>query len=132
MGHVGRRAFFDVLATAEVLLQGSVVAEMTVSVVFGDPVFGRQIDHFCGRSEYATYSTLSATGVREVTVSVTFGAPHFGLSVPLGRRPLADSLPGAEHGGGFSTNATLISCDGRAQIQICCCVGHPIPAPLNT
>ena len=94
---------------SEVVLQDGAVAEMTVSVMFGASCFGRQIGPFCGRSGYATFSTLSAIGAREMTVSVTFGALHFGFPVALGRRPFVDNITGTEDGGGFSTNGLLIS-----------------------
>ena len=80
-GQVAGGAISDALGDGEVLLQDGVVAEMTVSVTFGASACGAQIDHICDRSEYAAFSTLSATGAREVTVSVTFGAPHFGFPV---------------------------------------------------
>ena len=109
-GRGGGGAISNALGNAEVVLQDGAVAEMTVSVTFGASVFGPQIDNFCNRSEYATFSILSATVVREMTVSVTFGALRFGLPAPLGRRPLVDNIFGAEGGGGFSTNGALISC----------------------
>ena len=108
-GRVGGGAIFNALGDAEVVLQDGAVAEMTVSVTFGALFFGRQIDQFCERSEYATFPTLSAIGVREMTLSVTFGALHFGPPVTLGRRPLVDNIPGTEDGCGFSTNGALIS-----------------------
>ena len=108
-GRVGGGAVFNALGGAEVVLQEGAVAEMTVSVTFGALFFGRQIDQFCERSEYATFPTLSAIGVREMTLSVTFGALHFGPPVTLGRRPLVYNIPGTEDGGGFSTNGALIS-----------------------
>ena len=91
------------------MLQDGAVAEMTVSVTCGALFFGRQIDQFCERSEYATVPTVSATGVREMALSVTFGALHFGPPVTLGRRPLVDNIPGTEDGVGVSTNGALIS-----------------------
>ena len=108
-GRVGGGAIFNALGDAEVVLQDGAVAEMTVSVTFGASFSGRQIGHFCDRSEYATFSTLSATGVREMTVSVPFGALHFDPPVTLGRRLLVDNIPGTKGGGGFSTNGALIS-----------------------
>ena len=108
-GRVGGGAVFNALGGAEVVLQEGAVAEMTVSVTFGALFFGRQIDQFCERSEYATFPTLSAIGVREMTLSVTFGALHFGLPVTLGRRPLVDNIPGTEDGGGFWSNGVVIS-----------------------
>ena len=107
--YVGSGAISFGLGHAEVVRQDDVAAEMTVSVTFGALFFGRQIDQFCERSEYATFPTLSAIGVREMTLSVTFGALHFGLPVTLGRRPLVDNIPGTEGGGGFSTNGARIS-----------------------
>ena len=127
----GGGAVFNALGNPEVVLQDGAGAEMTVSVTFGGPVFGRQIGHFCGRLGYATFSTLSAIGVRQMTVSVMFGALHFGLPVTLGRRPLVDNIPGAEDGGGVSTDWVLIS-DGRVRCQMFCCAGHPASACLNT
>ena len=97
------------LGHAEVVLQAGVVAEMAVSVTFGASLFGAQIGNCCDRSEYATFPILSATAVRALTVSVTSGAPRFGLPVTICRRPIVDHIAGTEHGGGFSTNATLIS-----------------------
>ena len=91
-GRVGGGAISNALGNAEVVLQDVAVAEMTVSVTFGDPVFGRQIVHFCDRSEYATFSTLSAASVRGITVSVTFGGPGFGFSVASCRRPIVDHI----------------------------------------
>ena len=97
-------AISNALGHAEVVLQDGAVAEMSVSVMFGASFFGRQIEHFCNRSEYATFPTLSATGARELTLSVTFGALRFGLPATLGRRPLVDNIFGAKGGSGFSTN----------------------------
>ena len=91
------------------MLQDGVVAEMTVSVTFGASVFGPQNDNFCNRSEYATFSILSATAVREMTVSVTFGAPRSGLAVTSCRRPMAGHIAGTGHGRRFSTKARLNS-----------------------
>ena len=108
-GRVGGGAISNALGNAEVGLQDGAVTEMGVVVTFGDPVFGRQIVHFCDRSEYATFSTLSAIGVREMTVSVMFGAHLFGLLVTFGRCPIVDNIPGTEPGDGFSTNGTRIS-----------------------
>ena len=90
------------------MLRDGVVAEMTVSVTFGASVLGPQNDSFCNRSEYATFSILSATAVREMTVSVTFGAPRSGLPVTPCQRPIVGQITETEHGGGFSTNATVI------------------------
>ena len=108
-GHVGGGAISIALGHAEVVLQDCVVAELVLSVTFGAPVCGLQIDNYCTRSEYATFPTLSAIGVREMAVSVTFGALHFGFPVTLGRRPLVDNTSGTQAGCGFSTNGVLIS-----------------------
>ena len=108
-GHVGGGTIFIALDHAELLLQDSVVADMAVSVTFGAPVCGPQIDNFCTRSEYATFSTLSAPGVREMTISVMVCALRFGPSVTPRRRPIVGPVAGTEHVGGFSTNAILIS-----------------------
>ena len=108
-GHVGGGAVFNALGNAEVLLQDDIVTEMAVSVTSGASVSGSQIDIMCDRSRQATFPTFSATGVREVTVSVTFGAPHSVRPVAPTRRQFVDNIAGTEHGGGFSTNATLIS-----------------------
>ena len=97
------------LRHAEVVLEDGIVAEMAVSVTFGASLFGAQIDNCCDRSEYATFSILSATAVREMTVSVPFGAPRSGVPVTLCRRPIVDHIAGTGHGRGFSTNATLNS-----------------------
>ena len=102
-------AIFNALGDAEVVLQDGAVAEMAMSVTFGALFFGRPINQFCERSEYATFPTLSAIGVREMTLSVTFGALHFGPPVKLGRRPLVDNISGTEDGGGFSANGAKIS-----------------------
>ena len=91
------------------MLQDGVVAEMTISVTFGASVFGPQIGHFCDRSEYATFSMLSAAAVREMTVSVTFGAPRSGLAVTPCRRPMVGHIAGTGHGRRFSTKARLNS-----------------------
>ena len=48
-GGVGGGAIFDALGNAEVVLQDVAVAEMPIPVTFGDPVFGRQINHLCDR-----------------------------------------------------------------------------------
>ena len=100
---------FIALGHAEVVLQDGVVAEMTVSVTFGASLFGAQIGNCCDRSEYVTFSVLSATAVREMTVSVTSGAPRVGLPVTFCRRSIVDHIAGTGHGRGFSTNATLNS-----------------------
>ena len=50
-GRVGCGVIFNALGNAEVVLQDVAVAEMPVSVTFGATVSGRQIDHFCDRSE---------------------------------------------------------------------------------
>ena len=107
-GHVGGGAIFVALVHAGVVLRDDVVAEMTLSVTFGAPVCGPQIDNFRDRSEYATFSTLSAAAVRELTVFVMVCAPRFGHSVTPCRRPIIGQIAGTEHGGGFSTIATLI------------------------
>ena len=117
-GHVGGEAIFIALGHAEVVLQDGVVAEMTVSVTFGASVFGPQNDNFCNRSEYATFSILSATAVREMTISVTPGAPRFGLPVTLCRRSIVDHIAGTGHGRGFSTNATLNSRWTGAMVEL--------------
>ena len=96
-GHVGGEAIFIALGHAEVVLQDGVVAEMAVSVTFGASLFGAHIDNCCGRSEYATFSILSATAVREMTVSVMFGAPRSRLPVTPCRRPIVDHIAGTEH-----------------------------------
>ena len=107
--HVGSGAISIALGHAEVVLQDGVVAEMAVSVTFGASVFGPQIVNFCNRSEYATFSILSATVVREMTLSVTFGAPRSGLPVTFCRRPIVGHIAGTGHGQVFSTNASLNS-----------------------
>ena len=83
MGHVGRRAFSDALATAEVLLQGGVVAGTTVCVTFGAPVFGPIFGNIWRRPESDTFCTISATAVREMGVSVTFGAPRSAVAIAV-------------------------------------------------
>ena len=108
-GHVGSRAISIALGHPEVVLRDGVVAEMTVSVTFGASVFGPQNDNFCNRSEYATFSILSATAVREMTVSVAFGAPRSGLAVTSCRRPMVGHIAGTGHGRRFSAKARLNS-----------------------
>ena len=107
--HVGSGAISNALGHAEVVLQGGVVAEIAVSVTFGASVFGPQIVNFCNRSEYATFSILSATAVRDMALSVTFGAPRSGLPVTFCRRPIGGYIAGTGHGRRFSTKARLNS-----------------------
>ena len=117
MGHVGRRAFFDVLATAEVLLQGGVVAEMTVCVTFGAPGFGPIFRNIWRRSEYVMFCTISATAVREMTVSVTFGAPRLGVAVAFCCGPCIDQIALVAREAGFWPNAIPSS-----WLQTACCL----------
>ena len=107
--HVGSGAISIALGHVEVVFRDGVVAEMTVSVTFGASVSGPQIDNFCNRSEYATFSILSAAAVCDMTVSVTFGAPRSGLPVTSCRRPIVGHIAGTGHGHVFSTNARLNS-----------------------
>ena len=106
--HVGSGAISIALGHAEVVLRDGVVAEMAVSVTFGASVFGPQNDIVCDRSEHAAFSILSAPAVRIMALSVTFGAPRSGLPVTPCQRPIVGQITETEHGGGFSTNATVI------------------------
>ena len=108
-GRVGGGAVFNAFGNAELVLQDGAAAEMAIYLMVGALFFCRQIDQFCDRSEYATFSTVSAIVVREMALSVTFGALPSGLPVTLGRRPLVDNIPGVKGGGIFSTNGALIS-----------------------
>ena len=65
----------------------AIVAEMTMCVTFGAPLFGLQIGKIWRGSTYVTFYTISATAVRETAVCVTFGAPCFGPSMPSSWRP---------------------------------------------
>ena len=107
--YVGSGTISFGLGHAEVVLQDGVVAEKTISVTFGASVFGPQNDNCCNRSEYVTFSILSATAVREMTVSITFGAPRSGLPVTFCRRPVGGYIAGTGHGRRFSTKARLNS-----------------------
>ena len=99
--HVDARAIFNRHKTAEVLLQDAVVAKMKVCVTFGAPRFGPKYGYICTRSEYVTFSTISATAVREMTVCITFGALHFGFPVATLRHPAVDHIGNVSHGSGF-------------------------------
>ena len=94
-------AIFNCHKTVGVLLQNGAVAKMAVCVTFGDPRFGPKYRDICARSEYVTFSTISATAAREMTVCVTFGAPHFGFPVEIWRHPAVDYVGGVSHGSGF-------------------------------
>ena len=109
MRHFGPKRNSDVHAHVVVSHANAIVTKMTLSVTFGASVFGPQIDNFCNRSEFVTFSTLSATVVPEMTVSVTFGAPRSGLPVTFCRRPIGGYIAGTGHGRRFSTKARLNS-----------------------
>ena len=79
-------------ATAGVLVQGGVVAEMTVCVTFGASCFGPIFRNISRRPEYAMFCTISATVVREMTVSVTFGAPRSAVAVTFWRGPCTNQI----------------------------------------
>ena len=81
---------FNVLPTMQVPLRKPDVAEMTVCVTFGGPRFGPKFRTICARSEYVTFSTISAIGARELTVSVMFGTFLFGPLVASCRRSSSD------------------------------------------
>ena len=87
--------------TVEVLLQNGAVAKMAVCVTFGAPRVGPKYRGICARSEYVTFSTISATAAREMAVCVTLGAPHFGFPVAIWRHPAVDYVGGVSHGSGF-------------------------------
>ena len=82
--------FCDFLSMAGMLSQDPVVAENTVCVTFGALRSGPLFRSMSPRSEYVTFSTISATGVREMTVSVMFGALLFGPLVASCRRSSSD------------------------------------------
>ena len=63
------------------LLQSAAVPQMTLCVAFGAFRFGAKFRPICGRSDYATFSTTSATAVREMTLCVALGVRHFGFLV---------------------------------------------------
>ena len=85
----------------EMVLQDGVVPKMTVCVTFGASRIGANFRNVCALSEYATFSTISATAVREMTVCVTFGAPHFGFFVAMWGHPAVDQIGSVLLGTGF-------------------------------
>ena len=90
--HVDAGVIFNEHKNAEVLLKYAAVAKMTVCVTFCAPRSGPKNINICARSEYVTFSTISAIAVRKMTVCVTFGAPHFGFPVQIGdTQPLTTS-----------------------------------------
>ena len=105
MCHVQRWAFFDALATTEVLLHGGVVAGMTLCVTFGAPGFGPIFRYIWRRAEYVMFSTISAIAVREVTVSVTFGAPRPAFAVTFWCGPCTNHVAQVAREARFQPNA---------------------------
>ena len=99
--HVDGLPVFDNLKSAGVFVQDAAVPKMTMCVTFGAPRFGPKCGYICTRSEYVTFSTISATAAREMTVCVTFGALHFGFPVATLRHPAVDHIGSVSHGSGF-------------------------------
>ena len=78
-GHVHATWIFSCHLHADMIIRHAAVLQITVCVAFGAPFFGAKFRNIYARSEYATFSTISAIVVREMTVCVAFGAPNFGF-----------------------------------------------------
>ena len=99
--HVDAGCVFFNFKIAKVLLQNAAVPEMTLCVAFGAFRFGAKFRSICYRSDYATFSTISATAVREVTVCVAFGVRHFGFLVSTWGHAAGDQIGSVLFGSRF-------------------------------